>query len=303
MQRKFKKKYLLIFLLAIGSISLIALGITYAKYASNSIWNYYLGSKGFYFTSDALGMQTVKNVNTLWDGEAVAFSLTNQENDLVSTEYDITYQVTCTVLNDENNEYSCTLNDTNSNTFSGTLSSYETCINYKNDGMDVSNYLQSECEINGYTWQKEAALKDMTFKVTKKDGSPVEEATVKIEATSTEPYKKTISGTFELRKDPTLAGTISLQAVKDGVLNNLFVTNSYNEEKCISISWNPDQYRLDEEKENFDSYTTNDQGYINSVTFKMNPKYTKKIYFYGTNLTQEINVADYTVTENANCQN
>ena len=303
MQRKFIKKYLLIFLLAIGSISLITLGFTYAKYASNSIWNYYLGSKGFYFTSDALGMQTVKNVNTLWDGEAVSFSLTNQENDLVSTDYDITYQVTCTVLNDEKNEYTCTLNDTNSNTYKGTLSSYETCINYKNDGIDVSSYLQSECEINGYTWKKEAAIKDMNFKVTRNDGAPVEEVTVKIEATSTEPYKKTISGTFELKKDPTLDGTVSLQATKDGVVNNLLVTNSYNEEKCISISWDALQYRLAEEKENFDSYTANDQGYINSITFKINPKYTQKISFYRTNLTQDINISDYTITENVNCQN
>ena len=71
---------------------MISYGVTYARYASNSIWNYYLESKGFYFTSETLKN---KRVNNEWDGSRVYFDVRNSVNSYIATEYDIKYKITC----------------------------------------------------------------------------------------------------------------------------------------------------------------------------------------------------------------
>ena len=58
-------------------ILIITRGITYAKYVSNAVLNYYLSSKGFYFDSETLSINTKKNTDTSWNGEDVVFTLTN----------------------------------------------------------------------------------------------------------------------------------------------------------------------------------------------------------------------------------
>ena len=64
------RRKLIICILILGFILMISYGVTYARYASNSIWNYYLESKGFYFTSKELENKRIKNN---WDGSKVYF--------------------------------------------------------------------------------------------------------------------------------------------------------------------------------------------------------------------------------------
>lgn len=303
MKKKIKKKYIIFGTVLFLTIGLLTIGLTYGKYAADSVWNYYLGSKGFYFSSDYLGMESVENVNQLWDGKSTTFSLTNSENDLVATNFDISYTVTCKVINENSEDYSCTLNGTDSDTFSGTLSGYEMCINEKNDGIDVSSYTQSDCEINGYTWQKEIANQELYFDVVKKDGTEVTDTEVKITATSTSPYKKTLTGTFLLHKDPSLFGTIELSYQEENFVGNLIVTNTYEEEKCVTLTFDENKFRLDEDEVNIDSSTSNDQGYMNSITFKINGKQSQKIIFYKTDFQATYSVEDFTINESSTCQN
>ena len=61
--------------LIIVAIILCIYGLTLARYVGNSVRDYYLKSKGFYFTSDYLSSNTVKNVNNLWTGENVYFNI------------------------------------------------------------------------------------------------------------------------------------------------------------------------------------------------------------------------------------
>ena len=49
---KKRTKYMLLLVIILGIISIITNGYSYAKYVSNSAWNYYLSTKGFYFTSE-----------------------------------------------------------------------------------------------------------------------------------------------------------------------------------------------------------------------------------------------------------
>ena len=67
------RKYLIMIVIFLGTILLITNGFTLAKYVSNTVWNYYLNSQGFYLSSDQLG-NNVKNVNNVWDGTSIHFN-------------------------------------------------------------------------------------------------------------------------------------------------------------------------------------------------------------------------------------
>ena len=302
MRLPLKKKYVICGVIFLSILCVVTFGFTYAKYVSNSLWNYYLGSKGFYFASDSLGMESIEHVNNLWDGKSVHFSLTNSENELVATDYNIPYQVSCTVLGDDASLYSCSINGTNSNTYTGTLSGYEACVNYKNDGIDVSDYIQSECEVNGYTWEKEPALADLYFDVSKNDGTEITDVTVEITAKSTSPYEKTLRGTYELHRDLTLDGSVSLAYDYDEFVGNLLVTNSFSQEKCVTITWNANDLRIDS-NQGFNQFTEDAKGYINGITFKINGKSTVPLTFYQTDFDKVMDTSSFQIIESTNCQN
>ena len=72
-----KKKYVVITIAVLFVILIGTAGFSYAKYASSNIWNYYLKSKGFYFTSDYLDSNNKQNINNTWDGNKVLFNIKN----------------------------------------------------------------------------------------------------------------------------------------------------------------------------------------------------------------------------------
>ena len=100
-----KKKILIVLSLIIVFI-LIFHHTSYAKYVSNSIWDYYLNSKNFYFESDYLNNKN--NVYNSWDGKSISFNLKNSLNDKVFSNDDIKYEVTCMT---DNEQLECLVNN------------------------------------------------------------------------------------------------------------------------------------------------------------------------------------------------
>ena len=294
MIKRVKKRYLILGGSVIIVSILLTVGLTYGKYATNAVWNYYLGAKGFYFTSDYLSMENTQNVNQLWDGEKVYFSLSNSDNELVATNFDISYEVTCEV---EEENTRCYLNGTTQNVYNGVLSGYETCKNTKNDGVDVTSYSKTTCEIEGYTWQKEIAKPELYFEVFKEDGTPVTDATVKITAISKSPYKKTLTGTFLLHRDSTSSGSILKSYTNNQYVEKLYLTNTYNEEKEVTISFDSQNHRLAKEKITSISHTADENGYINSFTIKLSPKESKELTFYKTDFQATYDETAFIVQE------
>lgn len=294
MIKRVKKRYLILGGSVIIVSILLTVGLTYGKYATNAVWNYYLGAKGFYFTSDYLSMENTQNVNQLWDGEKVYFSLSNSDNELVATNFDISYEVTCEV---EEENTMCYLNGTTQNVYNGVLSGYETCKNTKNDGVDVTSYSKTTCEIEGYTWQKEIAKPELYFEVVKEDGTPVTDATVKITATSKSPYKKTLTGTFLLHRDSTSSGSILKSYTNNQYVEKLYLTNTYNEEKEVTISFDSQNHRLAKEKITIISHTTDENGYINSFKIKLSSKKSKELTFYKTDFQATYDETAFIVQE------
>ena len=283
-------KTLLISVLSLFGILLLSKGVTYAKYASNSVWNYYLESKDFYFSSDYLGLESVKNVNNNWNLDNIYFNIKNSSNDLLSTEYDINYKVTCTTNNDK---VLCNLNDTNKNVFTGVLSSSFKCVN-EVDEVNVSDLDKTECELNGYEWKSNVSAKEMYFNLTSDVEYESVVVTMKVESTS--PFKKTLLGTFELTKDKSINGVVSLNYNIFSNYDRLVVSNSYSIEKCARISFDSTKLRIETPLVDVISYEKDENGYINSIILNIEAQKNKTFKFY--KLDDEVHTKDeFTIIE------
>lgn len=290
---KNKKKNLLIFTIILGIGIFITCGFTFAKYASNAIWNYYLTSKEFYFTSDELKEENQQNINNQWDGSSTYLTLKNSSNESNVTDYDISYKATCTIKNSSVNSSRCVLSGTNSDTFEGVLSSHEMCINKSVDGIDVSNYSKADCEVNGYEWTNKVASKDLYFDIIA--DSEVEDVTAVVTVTSTSPYKKTLTGEFILKKDK-YQEKIQMLYHNYNNYDELVVTNSYNQKKCVNIKWDSSKLKIDYEEDKITSYEEDENGYINSINLTIPAKNNLNYKFYKLD-KNNYNTSSFTLTE------
>lgn len=296
LKNKNLKKMIIIMLLVLFSGFMYSYGISYAKYAANSVWNYYLKSKGFYFNSDYLDIETVKNVNNLWDGGSTSFNIRNNLNQTVVTNYDINYKVTCEVLGEAAAYSECKMNGTNSNEITGTLSGYQRCVNETSDQIDVSEYLKTDCELGGYEWVSDVAEEDLYFDVALTDeNETLNDVVVKIDAVSNSPYKKTISGLFTLHKGTIDEGKITSKIKNYSNYSKLIITNTYETEKCVKVSWDPNKLliALDE----ISSYSTNENNYVGEIDVAIGPKLSSSYIFYSKDLASSYEASEFTVEE------
>ena len=175
-----KRSKRIIITLVVILIFMATATLTLGKYAYNNAWNYYLSSKGFYFESDLLDINTKKNSLLKWDGSDINFLIKNSQNDKLISEYDISYKITCEVLGEESSYIKCNLNNTNASVFNGTLATTSKCINNIND-VDVTLFSKSECEVNGYKWKDEVISKNNYFNLELTDSTKnIDEVSVKI---------------------------------------------------------------------------------------------------------------------------
>lgn len=273
------KKYMFIILLVLVAISFAINGFSYARYASNYVWNYYLKSKGFYFNSEDLSLNTINHVNNMWDGGSTYFSINNSLNQAVVTEFNINYKVTCTVEGD-NADNVCYIGNTESNIYEGVLSNSQACINNTLDGIDTTSYNQSDCSLNGYNWDNQIAIKSLYFNVINTAGEVVNDAIVNIKAESVSPYKKTIYGKYKLHKVLSNDGTIKMNYEGYDNYGRLVISNSYSSDKCIQVSWNSSELQIDVDTKKLSLYTTDNDGYIDKINFSLKAKESMNYIFY-----------------------
>lgn len=291
---KNKKKVLIILvLLTLISFSYLT---SFARYSSNYVWNYYLESHGFYLASDYLGLDK-KNIDTLWDGSDVHFNIKNFSNNNLITDYDIRLDVVCEVLNGD--PYICKLNGTESSSLNIVLSSNSNCINNIDD-VDTSGFGKSECEINGYTWQNLAVNQDAYFTLESTNGSEINNANVKITVRSTSPYRKTITGTFNLFKNSRSVGEIIKQINDHELYDELVITNSYNIRKCILVTFDSSTRTVNNSSDMINTVTDND-GYITSFKVALDGKTNKIFKFYNKDFSSNYSTDDFIISESNGC--
>lgn len=296
------KKYARLSLLIIIGSLVTFFGTTYAKYIYKSVWNYYLKTVGFYFNSDNLDMITAKNVNNLWDGGSVTFNVRNNHNQVVITDYDINYNVVCTVLGDAASYATCHLNGTSSNTFEGTLPSIKVCVNNKSNDVDVSTYDEETCLNGGYSWESQISTQELYFDVVLTNQNySISDVVVNITVTSTEPYTKTMSGDFTLHKRNTEVEDVILNYKNYTDYDRLIISNSHSEDKCVKLSWDFEKLIINEDISKFTSYNVDETGYINEITFKIEAKKSMSLEFYKKDFDIIYNVSEFLIQESDGC--
>ncbi len=285
------KKKLILVLCLVGAGMCFYL-TSLARYSSSSVWNYYLESHGFYFSSDFLGNGN-NNVNTLWDGNSVHFSISNSSNESLITDYDIKYNVSCEVLNDA--PATCKLNGTNNSYYTGVLSSNSRCIN-DIDETDVSSFNKTECEIKGYSFENLAVNQDIYFDVVADEGNELDSVEVLITVNSTNPYRKSISGVFSLFKNTRDLGSIS-KVINDNVdFDDLVIINSYDTRKCVNVKFDSFK-RIVDYSDEMSNTLLDEFGYIKEFNVSIDGMSNKKIKFYNKDFSYNYSVDDFIVTE------
>lgn len=295
------KKYMFIGLFILVIILLAINGISYAKYVSNSVWNYYLKSKGFHFNSEELSINSFKNVNNMWDGGSVYLSISNNLNQSVVTEHDINYKVTCTIDGEDNITNICYMNGTNSNIYEGVLSSYQACTNNTEDGIDTSSFNQTNCELGGYNWENQVSTKELYFDVVNLEGQTINDIVVNINAESTSPYSKTLIGKFILHRLPSNDGSIKMDYKNYSDYDQLLISNSFDSDRCIQVSWDSNNLLIDVDPTSLVSYTTDFNGYINKIKLNIGAKNSLDYIFYKKNLLSSYDVSSFTLEELDSC--
>lgn len=271
---KKKTKILIMSILFLCLILILTNGISYAKYASNSVWNYYLEAKRFYMSSDYLGVTPIDNVNNNWDGNNIYFNIKNSDNKNLITDYDINYRVECTT---NNPNVICKINKRDTNIFNGTLPNIKKCVNVI-DEVDVSNMNQSDCEISGYTWEKVESIKELYFTLSSE--SEIDEVTATITVNGTSPYRKTLIGNFILKKDKSLNGSIDIKYNNYADYDRLVITNNYLENKCMKVSWDSTKLAIDTPLLNIKESGVDSLGYINYIIFELSNKNSTSFKYY-----------------------
>ena len=290
-------KYLVILIGILVVIFLMTKVFSFAKYASNAVFDYYLESKGLYFTSDKLDVNPVTNVDKSFDGSPIKITLKNSLNNQKVTSYDINYKASCSVEDDMKDKVGCRFTDSNKKEFTGVLSSGEACINNTSDGEDVSDFSKAECEEKGYTYTNKLSTKDLFLEVYSLGDEDFSDVSVNVTVESTEPYKKVMSGVFNLHKNTNVKKEVELNYKDNDTNGALVVTNTSSNDKCLTLKWDSSKLRLDSTDLELVSMGKDSNNYINEVSFTLRKENSVKFMFYKTSFKEKFDVSMFSLEE------
>ena len=294
-QNRINKKIILIISLLV--ISLLPLMSTFSRYAIKRINEFFNRSKEFYFYSDKLGIDDPLFLIDNWSGVEdypIQINMSSMENNILGSSYDIPYEIT----------YTCTNN--------------AICTISKNSGV-ISKESNRDFFILTVTPNANLETGD--------------EVNITINASTHNPYEKTISGRFTLR-----VGKENITYTIDDEINSPYLelkitnTQSYyivdtpfdtysqnqkitmnqylnlsdkNKGKChsarITLGFDPNVVTLDMTNSNYLNATNigttniNTFEYINSITFKVDAISSTTVRFYKRNVRE-----NYTYPNNSN---
>lgn len=281
-----KKQIIIILIILLCSLSFV---IVFGRYVTNSVNNFFLRSKEFYFYSDKLSeKRSIFQVDN-WSGVddyTIVVNMNSRKNNIQVASYDIAYDIKYTCSNNA----ICRLSKT-----SGVIS--------KEDNTDSFNII-------------------VTPNTQLQTGDKV---TVEIEATSKTSYTKTIKGKFTLvvgkenltyqitdkpnnpYMDVRITNTLSYYIVdkafgdyaeKDKIdIDTYLALSNQDKAKCyssvVTIAFDPNEILIDITNENYQNATNvtttmiDQKSYINSITLPIDAISSADIRFYKKDTSQD----------------
>lgn len=274
------KVAIVVFALLVFFMSVTGLG----RFTYNAVRDRYLSSKKFYFTSDLLtphGNRSEPHVYENWDGVGIYeldINMFSKNNDLERYDGSLPYSVQ---LNYDSSKINCSLyyNDFSRSTGSEYFTN-EAGVADRRQNIPVNN----EGKLTVYVKLDEDYYDEAAIG---------EEFGLKVTAYTSEPYKKTIEGSFKIIMADQAFYMVEDKEGVPYVTMNVRNTKSY--ESNVTISFNPGVLRLDMNSNvylNKVSNTTSGNA-VNSVTFTMPQESSENIRFYKASDTNGIVASSY----------
>ena len=281
-----KNKKIIIF--SIFFLILICFIPTIGKYVGKNSKNYYLNSKNFYFNGDKLEENGIVYQAENWSGVdsySVTFNMNSYKNNTEFSKTDISYDISYTC----SSNVICTINKT-------------------------SSVIYSSLHTDSFTVT-------VTPRISLNDG---DKAWINVTATSTSPYTKTLTGTFNIvvgrmglsyeiidnENSPffevSITNTLNYYVVREAFdsysigdridINRYVSLSDTNKAKCasslVTLGFNPSIVLLDMTTTAYLNATNTTQtainnfSYINGLTFKIDALSSYRVRFYKVDSTQ-----------------
>lgn len=288
MQKKIykKKQILLILAILLCSISFV---IVFGRYVTNSINNFFVRSKEFYFFSDKLSEEKSIFQIENWSGVddyIITINMNSRKNNLEVATYDIGYNITYTCSDNA----ICQLSKTSGNISKTTNTDFFNLTITPNTQLETGD-----------------------------------KVIVNIEATSTSNYTKTIKGRFTLvvgqenltyqitdkpdnpYMDVRITNTLSYYIVQTSFgdytsgqkidIDTYLALTEEEKKKCyssiVTVSFDPNEILLDNTSQNYQNATNkttttiNGKSYINSITIPIDAISSADLRFYKVDTSQD----------------
>ena len=119
-----------------------------------------------------------------------------------------------------------------------------------------------------------------------------ETVTVKIKASTQEPYKKEISAEVTLRIQQVTVNSYKIDDIVNRNYAMLELINAQNSSMPVTLEFNPDVIRIDTNSETYINRVANSEekdskGYIKKFTFTIDKEAVKNIKFYKVDISKD----------------
>lgn len=283
---KHKKKQL--FILGLIILNLISFVIVFGRYITNTVNDFFVRSKEFYFYSDKLSEDdSIYQVDN-WSGVedyVITINMNSNNNNIEAVSYDINYEISYKC----SDNVICQLSKTEGTILSNTNSDFFNLTITPNTQLNVGDKIVIEVEASATSPYKKTLKGKFTLVVGK------EKLTYQIIDSAQNPYMQlSMTNTLTFYNVEESFGTYS---VGDKIDIDTYLNLSDTEkEKCysakVNINFDPTQILFDvtnnvySEATNITTTTINGKTYINGFTITIDAISSREIRFYKTDVSK-----------------
>lgn len=285
-QKHKAKQIIIILLLIMCTFSIVSI---LARYTKNILNNFYFRSKEFYFYSDKLKESEAYYQLNNWSGVddyTITINMNSYKNNLLTTSYDIDYEISYTC----SNNVICQLSKTEGTIYKESHTDFFNLTLTPNTTLNTGDRVWVQITAKSKSYYEKTLKATFSLEVGK------EKLSYEIQDAKSSPY-------LELKLTNTLTYYYiaeefdSYQIGEKIDVDNYLKLSNENKNKCysawVTIEFNPEQVLLDMTNTNYLNATsigtTNIKGYeyINTLTFKIDALSSSNVRFYKKDILKD----------------
>ena len=284
--KKYKKKQIII--LALITLSALSFVIIFGRYVTNTINNFFVRSKEFYFYSDKLSEDnSVYQVNN-WSGVddyVITINMNSRDNNIEAATYDIGYDITYTCSDNA----ICQLSKTSGTILANTNSDFFNLTITPNTQLSTGDRVVVEVEVNSTAPYKKTLKGKFTLVVGK------EKLSYQITDSAQSPYMiLSMTNTLSYYNVKEAFGSYTVGQKID--IDTYLALTDEEKKKCYSaivkIQFNPNEILFDvtnsaySDATGMTTTTIDGKTYINGFSITIDAISSREIRFYKADVSQ-----------------